>query len=428
MKSQEYVNITMLQSSSGIYTGYYGMYPYQGYIPFETIEEQEEFRLVTAQKLNPLLTYCKYKLDQWVKTYRQRRKKIKWNFWYGDALSIALFYMPLIEFDLIHTSNLCDHIGMLNLLVTCTNLLRHRPWSRIVTQTMQWRETFANFTDYISQLFNGIELSWLPSLLGLICECTSTIQLQIWRLTTNGQVEPSLRLDGTDVHVIEVLDKLAERCFYTHLTKPEASTGLGYSTPLTYYLLLRQYCLRCCVHPEESFEYLFQRTCDRFRAYAASLRALRDFFSNNNVYMYTLDYHSSTRTDTLLACQIQTPVLQIVMIECDEKTMYTLLTAIRASAFKESTKTFVTNDDMSYDLSTGIMVLFSDRQRQIKFHFIDDFIFKIATKSAQDKDALPEFYMNPVNNAQVQFIVSTTFSSLFQTALLIDAHTLVSIC
>jgi hypothetical protein len=116
MKNQEYVNITMLQPSSGRYTGHYTMHPYQGYIPFETNEEQQEFLMITTQNSNPLITYCKHKLEQWVKTYRQRRQKIKWNFWYGDALSLALFYMPLMEFDLIHTSNLCDHISMLNLL------------------------------------------------------------------------------------------------------------------------------------------------------------------------------------------------------------------------------------------------------------------------------------------------------------------------
>ncbi len=124
----------------------------------------------------------------------------------------------------------------------------------------------------------------------MLCECTRTIGLeqnkeisltmkklnlmdsfeyQIWRLATNLHLEPRLRLDGTDIHVLQELDKLAERCFYTHLTKPEAYEGIGYSTTLTYYLLLRQYCLRCCVHPKESFEYLFQRTCNRFHAYAS---------------------------------------------------------------------------------------------------------------------------------------------------------------
>jgi hypothetical protein len=81
------------------------------------------------------------------------------------------------------------------------------------------------------------------------------------------------------------------------------------------------------------------------------------------------------------------------------------------------------SDEMSYDLRTGLMVHFSNPQRQIKFHFIDDFVFKLAAKSAQTKDVLPEYYINLVNNAQIQFILPTSFSPLYQTALLIDANT-----
>jgi hypothetical protein len=44
-------------------------------------------------------------------------------------------------------------------------------------------------------------------------------------------------------------------------------------------------------------------------------------------------------------------------------------------------------------------------------------------KSAQTKDTLPNFYINLAHNSQVQFILPTSFSPLFQTAFLIDAHT-----
>jgi hypothetical protein len=444
-KDQDYVNITMLQSSTGAYTGHYGMCPYQSYIPFETIEEQQEFRVVTAQNSNPLVTYCKYRLEQWVKTYRQRRQSIKMHFWHGDALSLSLFHMPFIEFDLIHTSNLCDHIGMLNLLVTCITLLRNQPWSQILTQSMMWRTKFARFIDYIAQLFHDIEISWFPSLFGLICECTRSVGLeqnnktsitmgktnlidsfeyQIWRLATNIHLEPHLRLDGTEKNILQVFDKLAERCFYTHLTKPEAYEGIGHSTTFTYYLLLRQYCLRCCVHPTESFEYLFQRTCDRFRAYATDLRSLRDFFTNNdNVYMYTSKDHNSTIESTFLLSQIQTPVLQIIIIECEEEMMHTILNAMRTDTFKETTKTSVMGNKISYDLCTGIIISTTNSKRPIKFHLIDNFVFKLAARYVRDKSISPEFYTNLAHDAEIQFLLPTSFSPLFQTAWLIDAHT-----
>jgi hypothetical protein len=305
---------------------------------------------------------------------------------------------------------------------------------------MAWRTIYVHFTDYILQLFNNVSISWFPSLLGLICECTRTIRLdqdkvmakvslidsyeyQIWRLAINVQIEPCLRLDGTETNVLEVLDKLAERCFYTHLTKSDAFEGTGHCTTLTYYLLLRQYCLRCCIQPDESFEYLFERTCDRFRAYATGLHTLRDFFSKNNVDMFTSNDHMLSKMDTFLPVQVLTPVLQIVIIECDEKTMHTLLNTMRTDTFKQTTTTSVMGDKISYNLCTGTMMLLSDPQRQIKFHLIDDFIFKLTMKSPQTKDTLPNFYINLAHHSQVQFILPTSFSPLFQTAFLIDAHT-----
>ena len=53
-KRQFRVNVTMLQSTSGTYTGHYDMHLYQGYIPFETIAEQQSFRKLTSDASHPL--------------------------------------------------------------------------------------------------------------------------------------------------------------------------------------------------------------------------------------------------------------------------------------------------------------------------------------------------------------------------------------
>jgi hypothetical protein len=230
------------------------MHPYEGYIPFETIAEQQSFRKLTSDASHPLFKYCKEKLKEWMLAYRLNQRQIKWQLYSADALNLALFHMSTMEFDLIHTSNLCDHLDMLNLLLTCVHLLRHRASSRILTQSMKWRLIHARFTDYLSQVFNGIEISWIPSLLGLICQCTRTVGLassmdallaakpsntmdpfeyQTWRLATDCQRQPHLRFDGTNADVLNALDKIAERCFYTHLTKAEAHEGTGHSTAFT---------------------------------------------------------------------------------------------------------------------------------------------------------------------------------------------------
>jgi hypothetical protein len=73
-------------------------------------------------------------------------------------------------------------------------------------------------------------------------------------------------------------------------------------------------------------------------------------------------------------------------------------------------------DKISYNLRTGMMSFLSDSQRQIKFHLIDNFIFKLPTRTAQDKNTSSEFFINLADDAQVQFILPTFFSPLFQTA------------
>ena len=334
-KNQRRVNVTMLQAASGFYTGHYDMQPFQGYLPFDTVDEQKEFRRIVGQHAYPLVAYGKHRLDQWTSAYRQNREKVRWQLWCGDALNLALFHMPLLEFDLVHTSNLCDHLGLLNLLVTCVHLLRHRSWSRIVTQSLKWRSVHARFTDHISQVFNITEITWIPSLLGVMYESPRAIrppspqetasilgqannmdsrQCQTWRLTMHHQYEPHLRVDGPDSHVLGVLDRIAERCSYVHTTKIAGHEGTGHSTALTYYLLLRQYSQRCCIRPEAAFEYLFQRTCDRFRAYATNLRALHALFSNEEMYVCTPTLMDFAKTFNLLPKHIDLPALQLVLI------------------------------------------------------------------------------------------------------------------
>ena len=442
-KDRSHVNITMLQPISGIYTGHYDMHPYQGYIPFETVAEQQTFRKLTMDASHPLLMYCKEKLEEWALAYRQSRRKIQWHFYCGDALNLALFHMSTMEFDLIHTSNLCDHIDMLNLLLTCVHLLRHRASSKILTQSMKWRLTHPRFTDYISQVFNGIEMSWIPSLLGLICECKRTVGLlsfndisraakivntmdpseyQSWRLATDCQRQPHLRLDGTNPDVLSALDKIAERCFYTHLTKAEAHQGTGHSTTLTYYLLLRQFTRRSCVQPAETFEYLFQRTCHRFRAYAIGLRAIHAALSSEPAYLCTPSSLECGPLFELCPHSITTPVLQLALIECDESNLHEVVRLMYTDSFREKSPVSAASENIEYNLSTGTLTLLGRSQTSFKFHLLDNFVFKLSPNSMRAVDHPIKAYLNVAHQAQIQFILPVGFQSLAYTALLIDAN------
>jgi len=47
------------------------------------------------------------------------------TFWSGDAFNVCHSRLPSdVTFDVISTSNLIDHVGLLNLLVTCQSRLK----------------------------------------------------------------------------------------------------------------------------------------------------------------------------------------------------------------------------------------------------------------------------------------------------------------
>ena len=68
----------------------------------------------------------------------------------------------IIMFDLIHTSNLSDHLGLLNLLVTCSPRLRDDT-SILVTETFSWSSHYRTLQEYLND-----NLSCDPMLLPLV--------------------------------------------------------------------------------------------------------------------------------------------------------------------------------------------------------------------------------------------------------------------
>ncbi|CAF1961755.1 unnamed protein product [Rotaria magnacalcarata] len=156
-------------------------------------------------------------------------------------------------------------------------------------------------------------------------------EYQIWRLVINGQREPHLRLNGTDANVLTVSDKIAERCFNVHLTKPDAHEGIGHSTPLTYYLL----------------------------AYDASLRGIHGLFSNEDIFICTQKKLSSIQIFQILPHQIQTPMLQLILFECDESTMLQLVRSMHNSEFRQA-KTTTAESIFDYCNRPVLTVSYSD--------------------------------------------------------------------
>jgi len=61
--------------------------------------------------------------------------KLTTTFWSGDAFNVCHSRLPRdVTFDVISTSNLIDHVGLLNLLVTCQPRLKKYARPRLALQ------------------------------------------------------------------------------------------------------------------------------------------------------------------------------------------------------------------------------------------------------------------------------------------------------
>ena len=74
-----------------------------------------------------LYELCFEQMKQWVSNYQQASKDttVEIELWIGDALYVSSYCLPDdYSFDVIHTSNLMDHLGVLNLLLVCKQRLK----------------------------------------------------------------------------------------------------------------------------------------------------------------------------------------------------------------------------------------------------------------------------------------------------------------
>ena len=228
-------------------------------------------------------------------------------------------------------------------------------------------------------------------------------------------------MDGANHDVLAALDKLAERCFYTHLTKAEAHQGTGHSTAFTYYLLLRQFIRRSCVQPEETSEYLFQRTCHRFRTYAIGLRAIHATLSSEPAYLCTSSKLEYGPIFELCSHSITTPFLQLALIECDEMNLHEVVRLMYTDTFREKMPVSAASENIEYNLSTGMLTRLGRSRTSFQFHLIDQIVFQTSSHAMHAVDHPIKAYLNVAHEALIQCRLPVERRSLACTALLMDA-------
>ena len=147
------VNPTLLKSNNA-YDLHYGSVPFLA------------FPLYSAKysKDRPLATLCLSELTSWVSELKQRKGTVSWTFAVGDCLELCA-QLPC-TYDVVSTSNVSDHVGLLALLQACR--LVTRPRGHLLTSTLLHLSVATHTDEYLYAVLMMEPEKW-PGVLGWRC-------------------------------------------------------------------------------------------------------------------------------------------------------------------------------------------------------------------------------------------------------------------
>ena len=138
-------NPTLLDPVSWQWHVHYAVNPFAGFMPLPLGCLQQPVGKKAGKRTEeyPLTAACKRILREQLASFKaySRGGGLRFHVWGSDALQLAIYDLPSrrvsVEasatpdvtvtstcFDVIDTSNLADHVGLLNLLACCTPLLK----------------------------------------------------------------------------------------------------------------------------------------------------------------------------------------------------------------------------------------------------------------------------------------------------------------
>ena len=154
-----YVNPTMMRPNSETWYVHHGLKPMYVFFPVETY---------TLDKVNSLYEACIDILQQVLTSYKDALGKLEVSIkmWVDDVFSFLHHQLqPDASFDLIHTSNLSDHVELLNLLVSCSPRLKNHA-SVLITETFSWTVKYETLQEYVKDSV-GCDSMLFPLVLGI---------------------------------------------------------------------------------------------------------------------------------------------------------------------------------------------------------------------------------------------------------------------
>ena len=179
------VNLTLYEREDGIYTMHYASVPFSAFQQTFDLHPDGKSRdiFVSSKHFNdkPFLANSVQQFAMWVqsasRTLTCKSIPTKFTFYCQDALTFChereYSYKTLSEnlkadqkFSAIYTSNLMDHTGLPNLVLSCIPLLKDK--SFLFTSSLISKDCAANLDEFLKLCF-GFDCTLLPALLGIRC-------------------------------------------------------------------------------------------------------------------------------------------------------------------------------------------------------------------------------------------------------------------
>ncbi|XP_015757149.1 PREDICTED: uncharacterized protein LOC107336596 isoform X1 [Acropora digitifera] len=240
----EKANPTLIRPFVHKWKQHYTACPFESYLPVEG---------KMLQRYGSLTAACKEILRLLVKRYQQYRSKLislKVTLWTGDALSLCTSGFPPEQlFDVIDTSNVGDHIGLLNVLVCCGPRLKTPSKSLLFTSSLLWTRGCQTIVEFYNKCV-GVQFHLLPTILGL--KLAVDLELGNSKLPDRLQVseeilcwvkaepERSILTIDKNSDILKGLLVLLERCFNLPNVRDGKVYGATLSSPLTFLRIVYQ--------------------------------------------------------------------------------------------------------------------------------------------------------------------------------------------
>ena len=323
LKDCVYINPTMLETSTNRWLVHYLACPFEAYFPIpyakcSAVANQHSGKVV--------LRHCQTALKDFLVKFQSCKSKITFHFYTEDCLKLCLFNPDLkCRFQVIDTSNLADHVGLINLIYTAATCLDDSPNALLMTDTMNWQSLKPSIAEYI-EVAMCCPISMIPTLYGVRLtnhvrlgnpvpidpmRYASSPTLLVWQKAPVYSNNIKLTLSST---LRSIITKLKKMCFFIAEEDPypEESCAMKIYTTITYYNIVQSFMSRfTLVEDSARLLLLSPSISEPFRLTSC---AQQDWFSGKEV----LEYQQTLSPNLKAMSSFGNPPLRLLLIPFDQ--------------------------------------------------------------------------------------------------------------